>query len=86
MLDAKYEAVLAALAEAEASVPPVDWEWFNEEWGDYEGYPGIVSGGDISNSGDVHDHGIVVGQWLLVHKLRVAVDAAEREERRVLAV
>ncbi len=48
------------------TLPPVDWEPY-DNWDDYAAYP-IDEGYstvDSSNSGDVHSHGIAMGEWIV---------------------
>ena len=61
-----------ALRLIAADSPPDDWENFAPLDG-YLGYEDIVRDVDESNMGDVHDHGVAVGQWQAAKIARAAL-------------
>lgn len=68
---------IATLKHIAVGSPPNSWEHYD---GDYAGYgaygdPAYVAPVDMSNSGDIHDHGVAVGQWY-----------SAQDARRTLAV
>jgi hypothetical protein len=63
-------AMLEAVRDLMAELPPVDWEP-RDEWGDYNPAPGDLSV-DSTNQGDVHSHGYTVGEQA-VHKKLLAI-------------
>lgn len=61
-----------ALRLIAADSPPDDWE-YHSTWDGYLGCDGIVDDVDESNMGDVHSHGIAVGQWFAAKIARAAL-------------
>ena len=71
---------LEAVEKAMVELPPLDWEP-DDGYGDYNDYPlkdGRLSSVDSTNSGDVHCHGIAVGEQAVHKKLRAILEGGER--------
>jgi len=71
---------LEAVEKAMMELPPLDWKP-DDGYGDYNDYPlkdGRLSSVDSTNSGDVHCHGIAVGEQAVHKKLRAILEGGER--------
>ncbi len=83
-LEARLEQQLAALRAALEQIsdplnnPPDDWEW-HDGCGDYLGFKGMANEPDPSNSGDMHSHGIAVGEWAAAKIARVALRTGDSD-------
>ena len=78
--DAGVGKAVEKLNEIAHGHPPDDWKSW-DHLDPYIGYgvsrdtPGYVADVDMSNSGDVHDHGIAVGEWAAAVKASTALAA-----------
>ena len=78
----RLDVLTRALEIIALDAAPDDWKPY-DGYGDYSGYDGewtdatgkerTVDGVDISNSGDVHDHGAAMGAWYAAKTARKAL-------------